>query len=149
MKLFIVISSLVITSYQTPEGWRREIGSYQTGSSPSSSPPTSSFSPTGTSTSKSTTTSGTNQKPEVSFTLGNLGDITGVESRTKVYEEAEYSDRPIYVFRGIPYAHPVINENRFKQSQIYNDTALTQDGTSFDATRDGPLCQQEQKYRFY
>ena len=84
------------------------------------------------------------QKPEHSFILGNLGEITGVESRTKVYEEAAHSDRPIYVYRGIPYAHPVINENRFKQSQIYNDKTLTQDpGTSFDATRDGPLCQQE------
>jgi len=81
------------------------------------------------------------RKTPVDFTLGNLGDITGVESRTKNYENAPFSDRTTYVFRGIPYAHPVINENRFKQSSLKTDP-LTNDGSKFDATRDGPLCQQ-------
>ena len=81
-------------------------------------------------------------KPEVEFELGNLGSIKGVESRTKVYEGAPHSDRPTYVFRNIPYAYPVINEDRFKQSRIKNDTKLTEDESPYDGTRDGPLCQQ-------
>ena len=81
-------------------------------------------------------------KPEVEFELGELGNIRGVESRTKIYEGAPHSDRPTYVFRNIPYAYPVINENRFQQSRIKNDSKLTEDGSSYDATRDGPLCQQ-------
>ena len=81
-------------------------------------------------------------KPEVEFELGDLGSIKGVESRTKVYEGAPHSDRPTYVFRNIPYAYPVIDEDRFKQSRIKNDTKLTEDGSPYDGTRDGPLCQQ-------
>ena len=82
-------------------------------------------------------------KTNVSFTLDNLGEITGVESRTKFYPNApeEFRERTTYVFRGIPYAYPVMNETRFQQSKILNDTALREDG-SFDATQDGPLCQQ-------
>ena len=80
--------------------------------------------------------------PNITFTLGDLGPIIGVEKRTKSYEGAEYSNRPMYTFRAIPYAHPVIDQQRFQQSKIWNDTALTGDGSVFDATRDGPLCQQ-------
>ena len=81
-------------------------------------------------------------KTERTISVGNLGDITGVESRTKIYDEAPFSDRTTYVFRGIPYAHPVLNETRFRQSEIWNDTRLSAEGSSFDATQDGPLCQQ-------
>ena len=81
-------------------------------------------------------------KPEITFTLGSLGSITGLESRTKIYENAPYNNRTTYQFRGIPYAYPVVDQDRFKQSDIMNDTTLTSDGSSFNATRDGPLCQQ-------
>ena len=80
-------------------------------------------------------------KPEVEFTLGHLGNITGVESRTKIYEDAPFNNRTTFQFRGIPYAHPVVDQDRFKQSEIKNNT-LTSDGSTFDARRDGPLCQQ-------
>ena len=85
--------------------------------------------------------------PNITFTLGDLGPIIGVEKRTKSYEGAEYSNRPMYTFRAIPYAHPVIDQQRFQQSKIWNDTALTGDGSVFDATRDGPLCQQSNRWR--
>jgi len=81
------------------------------------------------------------KKIPVDFTLGELGEITGVESQTKKYENAPFSERTTYVFRGIPYAHPVIDQDRFKQSSLKTDP-LTNDGSKFDATRDGPLCQQ-------
>ena len=80
--------------------------------------------------------------PNVTFSLPTLGPITGVEKRTKTYDGAPHSDRPMYTFRAIPYAHPVIDQQRFQQSKIWNDSALTEDGSVFDATRDGPLCQQ-------
>ena len=81
--------------------------------------------------------------PNITFDLPSpLGPITGVEKRTKTYEGAPYSNRPMYTFRAIPYAHPVIDQQRFQQSRIWNDSALTLDGSAFDATRDGPLCQQ-------
>ena len=51
-------------------------------------------------------------RPEVDFVLGELGPITGVESRTKQYEAAPHSGRTTYVFRGIPYAHPVVDQMR-------------------------------------
>ena len=56
--------------------------------------------------------------PNITFTLGDLGPIIGVEKRTKSYEGAEYSNRPMYTFRAIPYAHPVIDQQRFQQSKI-------------------------------
>ena len=42
--------------------------------------------------------------------MGELGEITGVESQTKRYENAPFNERTTYVFRGIPYAHPVIDQ---------------------------------------
>ena len=51
-------------------------------------------------------------RPEVEFVLGDLGPITGVESRTKQYEAAPHSGRTTHVFRGIPYAHPVVDQLR-------------------------------------
>ena len=80
--------------------------------------------------------------PSVNLTLPTLGPVTGVEKRTKTYEGAPFSNRPMYTFRGIPYAHPVIDQQRFQQSVIWNDTSFTVDGSPLDATRDGPLCQQ-------
>ena len=80
--------------------------------------------------------------PLVEFTLGNLGPLTGVEKRTKPYDAAPYSNRPMYSFRAIPYAHPVMDEKRFQQSRVWNDVSLTQDGSPFDGTRDGCLCPQ-------
>ena len=58
-------------------------------------------------------------RPEVDFVLGELGPITGVESRTKQYEAAPHSGRTTYVFRGIPYAHPVVDQMRCIQ-KIFN-----------------------------
>ena len=77
----------------------------------------------------------------VTFTLGNLGNITGRETMTKVYEGAPHSARTFYKFRNIPYALPVVGENRFKQSQIWNNSLLSTEG-AYDATRTGPLCMQ-------
>jgi len=46
-----------------------------------------------------------------------------------------------FLFRNIPYAHPLIDKDRFKQSRIKNDTKLSGEG-AYDATKDGPLCLQ-------
>ena len=79
------------------------------------------------------------QLPEVEVTLPVLGPVTGLEKRTKTYQSAPYSNRPMYSFRAIPYAHPV---TRFQQSRLWNDSPLTGDGSQYDGTRDGPVCPQ-------
>ena len=78
---------------------------------------------------------------QVTFTLANLGDITGVETQTKEYEGAPYSNRTYYKFRNIPYALPVIGPDRFKQSKIWNSSLLST-SSPYDATKTGPLCMQ-------
>ena len=47
----------------------------------------------------------------------------------------------MFLLRNIPYAYPLINKDRFKQSKIKNDTKLIDEG-AYDATKDGPLCLQ-------
>ena len=47
----------------------------------------------------------------------------------------------VFLLRNIPYAYPLINKDRFKQSKIKNDTKLIDEG-AYDATKDGPLCLQ-------
>ena len=52
-------------------------------------------------------------KENITFTLGGLGDITGVVGRTMVKpSSAPYSNTSIYKFRNIPYAKPFL---RFQQ----------------------------------
>ena len=57
-------------------------------------------------------------KENITFTLGSLGDITGVVGRTMVKPtNAPYSNTSIYKFRNIPYAKPFL---RFQQVAISN-----------------------------
>merc|ERR1711962_1611805 len=76
---------------------------------------------------------------EVTFTLGGLGDITGVVGSTFTYANAPHSNRPLYKFRNIPYSQPF---ERFRQSKLWDpNQPLNEDG-AYDATRTGPLCHQ-------
>ena len=57
-------------------------------------------------------------RENVTFTLGGLGDITGVVGRTMVKPtSAPYSNTSIYKFRNIPYAKPFL---RFQQVHTSN-----------------------------
>jgi len=79
-------------------------------------------------------------RENVTFTLGGLGDITGVVGRTMVKPtSAPYSNTSIYKFRNIPYAKPFL---RFQQVEQWDANTPLSSAGPYDATRTGPLCYQ-------
>ena len=61
-------------------------------------------------------------KENITFTLGGLGDITGVVGRTMVKPtSAPYSNTSIYKFRNIPYAKPFL---RFQQVDYQTNSSM-------------------------
>ena len=60
-------------------------------------------------------------KENITFTLGGLGDITGVVGRTMVKPiSAPYSNTSIYKFRNIPYAKPFLRFQQVDNSRLSN-----------------------------
>ena len=60
-------------------------------------------------------------KENITFTLGGLGEITGVVGRTMVNpSSAPYSNTSIYKFRNIPYAKPFLRFQQVETSRLSN-----------------------------
>eukprot|EP00090_Calanus_glacialis_P005797 TRINITY_DN14495_c0_g1_i1.p1 TRINITY_DN14495_c0_g1~~TRINITY_DN14495_c0_g1_i1.p1 ORF type:complete len:687 (+),score=181.02 TRINITY_DN14495_c0_g1_i1:28-2088(+) len=79
---------------------------------------------------------------DVTFNMGDMGEITGRTTQTKIYPDAPYSDRPYYRFRNLFYADSVSGENRFSQPVMRSEPYSLAGQAPYDATRTGPLCSQ-------
>merc|ERR1719187_2237413 len=82
-------------------------------------------------------------RENVTFTLGDLGSVTGVTTQTKDYgPDAPYSGKIYYKFRNLYYAESVVGEKRFSQPVMRSQPYSREGETSYDATKTGPLCAQ-------
>jgi len=81
---------------------------------------------------------------DVTFTLGDMGEITGRTTLTKIYDDppAPYNNRTYYRFRNLFYADSVSGDKRFSQPVLRTEPYSQPGGPAYDATRTGPLCAQ-------
>jgi len=79
---------------------------------------------------------------DVTFSLGDMGEITGRTTQTKIYGDAPYDDRTYYRFRNLFYADSVSGDKRFSQPVMRTEPYAQAGGAPYDATRTGPLCSQ-------
>jgi len=81
-------------------------------------------------------------REEVTFSLADMGDITGITTQTKVYGNAPFDNRTYYKFRNLFYADSVSGDKRFSQPVLRTDPYSQAGEPAYDATRTGPLCSQ-------
>ena len=82
-------------------------------------------------------------REEVTADVGPIGRIKGVVTKASLYPDAPHSNRPIYMFRNIPYAeYSIAGQYRFTQSEVRKTPYNTDGEEPLDATKTGPLCQQ-------
>jgi len=79
---------------------------------------------------------------DITFTLGDMGEITGRTTQTKIYGDAPHDNRTYYKFRNLYYADSVSGDKRFSQPVLRTQPYADPSQPPYDATRTGPLCSQ-------